>query len=176
VVVFTLLVPDCFLTKTLVPLNYSVITAFTIELPLAAYPNAPNKAVHCPIRGILTTTGYMMADADGVDNRHSLWITGGTMAPNDTVHDAKAWKILFGATPARTMGAAAKLLAVKWLLGAVVDDTMDADTGCMEYSFTRPIGGHGKAYMDTLYTDDSLRIVRGHRGTIFVFSKMPEKK
>ena len=145
----------------------------SIEPALAAYPNAPNKSVHRPIRGLLTTTGYMMADADS-SGRHSLWITGGTMEPNSAPQDVEAWKALFGNTPARSMGAAAKLLAIKFLLGAVVDDTMDADTGLMEYRFSRPVGGIGKAYTDTLYTDDSLRIVRGHRGTVFVFSKQPE--
>ena len=157
----------------------SIITAFTIETSLAAYPDAPNKAVHQPIRGLLTTMGYMMTDtkeSEVICNRNSLWITGGTMAPNNTPKDVSAWKALFGSVPPRTMGANAKLLAMKWLLGAVVDDSMDELTGNLQYSFTKPIGGHGKAYSDTLYADHSLRIIRGHRGTLFVFSKQPDYK
>jgi PAP_fibrillin len=146
-------------------------------LSLAAYPDAPNKAVHQPIRGLLTTIGFMMTDSANPDvqsSRNSLWITGGTMVPNNTPSDVAAWKGLFGSVPPRTMGANAKLLAMKWLLGAVVDDSMDATTGSLQYNFTKPIGGHGKAYFDTLYADSSLRIVRGHRGTLFVFSKQPD--
>jgi hypothetical protein len=159
---------------------YSIITAFTIEPSLAAYPDAPNKAVHRPIRGLLTTTGYMMTDSSDPDvhcnQRNTLWITGGTMEPNDTPHDTSAWKTLFGNNPPRTMGANAKLLAMKWLLGAVVDDIMDPMTGMLQYSFNKPVGGQGKAYSDTLYADASLRIIRGHRGTLFVFSKQPDYK
>lgn len=96
------------------------------------------------------------------------------MMPNDCEQDVTAWKKFFGTAPARSLGVSAKLLALKWLMGAVVKDGMDPDTGCLEYTFTRPIGGHGKAYTDTLYADDSLRILRGHRGTYFVFSKVPD--
>jgi hypothetical protein len=135
--------------------------------------------VHRPIRGILTTLGYMMTDFSDPElqnKRNSLWITGGTMVPNDTPSDVAAWKALFGTVPPRTMGANAKLLAMKWLLGAIIDDCMDATTGSLKYQFSKPIGGHGKAYSDTLYADSSLRIVRGHRGTLFVFSKQPDYK
>jgi hypothetical protein len=158
---------------------YSIITAFTIEPCLAAYPDSPNQKIHKPIRALLTTMGYMMTDTSDPelhDKRNTIWITGGTIEPNDTPHDITAWKTLFGNVPPRTMGANAKLLAMKWLLGAVVDDTMDPSTGILQYNFTKPIGGHGKAYSDTIYVDSSLRIIRGHRGTLFVFSKQPDYK
>jgi hypothetical protein len=116
------------------------------------------------------------SDPEGQDKRNTLWITGGSMEPNDTPHDVSAWKALFGNAPPRNMGGNAKLLAMKWLLGAVVDDTMDPITGLFQYNFTKPIGGQSKAYADTLYVDSSLRIIRGHRGTVFVFSKQPDYK
>ena len=61
-------------------------------------------------------------------------------------------------------------------MGATLPEGMDVNNGSMDYSFTRPIGGHGMAYMDVIYLDKTLRIVRGHRGTIFVFSRLRPNK
>ena len=56
-------------------------------------------------------------------------------------------------------------------MGATIPTEMNPD-GSLEYEFTRPLGGHGVAYVDVLYLDNSLRVVRGHRGTFFVFSRL----
>eukprot|EP00522_Entomoneis_paludosa_P017925 CAMPEP_0172440088 /NCGR_PEP_ID=MMETSP1065-20121228/855_1 /TAXON_ID=265537 /ORGANISM="Amphiprora paludosa, Strain CCMP125" /LENGTH=677 /DNA_ID=CAMNT_0013188869 /DNA_START=212 /DNA_END=2245 /DNA_ORIENTATION=- len=155
--------------------SYNIITAFTIEPSLAAWPDAPNKDVRRPIRGLMTSTGYTLPDPEN-PNRHSVWITGGRIEPNDDPVDRREWKRQFAKNPPKHgLGEQAKLLAVKLLMGATVPNKMEED-GSMEYSFQRPLGGHGLAYVDTLYVDDSLRIVQGHRGTIFVFSKLPEGK
>ena len=148
----------------------SIVTALTIEPHLAAWPNAPNKDVRRPIKGIMTTAGYILPDPEN-PNRNSVWITGGRIEPNDDPIDQQEWKRQFGKNPPKHgFGEHAKLLAVKLLMGATIPDHMAAD-GIMEYTFQRPFGGHGLAYIDTLYVDESLRIVKGHRGTIFVFFK-----
>lgn len=154
--------------------TYHIVTAFTIEAAhgLAAFPNAPNKDVVRPIKGIMTTYGYSLPDPESAD-RHSIWFTGGSMEPNRDPTDVAGWKKLFTLHPPKhTFGEKAKLLAVKLLMGATVPEGMD-ENGRMEFSFTRPLGGHGKAYVDVIYLDDTLRIVRGHRGTIMVFSRLP---
>jgi hypothetical protein len=154
--------------------TYHIITAFTIEPghELAAYPNAPNKDVFRSIKGIMTTYGYSLPDPKTAD-RHSIWFTGGSMEPNSDPADVVRWKKLFTLHPPKhTFGEKAKLLAVKLLMGATVPDGMD-ENGRMEFVFTRPLGGHGMAYVDVVYLDDTLRIVRGHRGTIMVFSRLP---
>lgn len=147
------------------------MSAFSIESPQAAHPNAPNKDVRRPIRGIMTTTGYTIRDP-ATPNRQSVWITGGKIEPNDDVTDQSEWLRLFTMHPP-THGFAekAKLLAVKILMGAELPKNMSED-GSMSYTFTRPLGGHSMAYVDTLFVDESLRIVRGHRGTVFVFSRL----
>lgn len=121
----------------------------------------------------MTTFGYMIPDPE-VEGRNSVWITGGRIEPNATEEDVRLWKELFpeGIRPPHEFAAAARILAVKWLMGAEISDTADPITGAFEYKFTRPLGGHGMAYIDTLYMDESLRIVRGHRGTIFCFARM----
>jgi hypothetical protein len=121
----------------------------------------------------MTTYGYTLPDPKS-SKRQSVWITGGKIEPNDDIADQMEWKKLFEAHPPNhAFSEKAKLLAVKLLMGATIPDTMDATTGSMEYTFTRPLGGHGMAFVDTLYCDESLRIVKGHRGTIFVFTRMP---
>jgi hypothetical protein len=157
---------SCFFTL------YSIVTAFTIE-PNLPEQSTPNKDVHRPIKGIMTTYGYTLPDPTD-DSRQSVWITGGKIGPNDDPIDQAAWKTLFTEHPPhKSFGEQAKFLAVKLLMGATMAGHME-DNGSMGYTFTRPIGGHGMAYVDTLYLDESLRIVQGHRGTIFVFSKLLE--
>lgn len=149
------------------------MAAFTIEPPLAAYPQAPNKDVRRPIRAIMTVNGYTLGDPRE-PNRHSVWITGGCIEPNDDAVDEREWKRLFQMHPPKHgFGEKAKLLAVKMLMGATIPEAMKED-GSMNYEFTRPLGGHGMAYVDTIYADKSFRIVRGHRGTLFVFSRQDQ--
>lgn len=124
----------------------------------------------------MTTYGYTLQDPND-KTRRSVWITGGKIEPNNDVDDDKQWKEFFTKNPPKYgFGQKAKLLAVKLLMGATVPESMDQETGMMEYTFTRPIGGHGMAYVDTLYCDSTLRIVKGHRGTVFVFTRMSDKK
>jgi hypothetical protein len=166
--------------------RHSIITAFTIEptnLTTSTKTNksskdnknnkTPQRIVRRPIRCTMTTSGYMIPDPN-VEGRDSVWITGGRMEPNATPEDTERWNELFpdGIRPPHEWAAAARLLAVKWLMGAELSDVADATTGAFSYQFTRPLGGHGLAYIDTLYMDASLRIVRGHRGTIFCFARV----
>lgn len=82
------------------------------------------------------------------------------------------WKKAFGrGTLKRHFQEKARVLAAKLLLGAVVPTEMEED-GSMEFTLKRPIGGHGKAYVDVLYLDDNLRIVQGNRGSIFVMTRV----
>ena len=154
--------------------TYHVVTAFTIESSMAAYPTAPNKDVIRPIKGIMTTYGYSLPDPN-TPNRHSIWFTGGRIEPNNDVSDVLRWKKFFTIHPPKhSFGEKAKLLAVKLLMGATIPEEINPEDGSMNYVFTRPLGGHGMAYVDVIYLDDSLRIVRGHRGTTFVFSRVPD--
>lgn len=153
--------------------TYHIVTAFTIEpgYALQAFPDAPNKDVKRPIKGIMTTYGYSLPDPN-VPNRHSIWFTGGKLQPNNDPADIKAWLDLFTLHPPKhTFGEKAKLLAVKLLMGATVPDGMDK-SGMMNFAFTRPIGGHGVAYVDVIYMDGTVRVVRGHRGTTMAFSRL----
>lgn len=154
--------------------TYNIVSAFTIESSPAAFPNAPNKNVRRPIKGIMTTFGYVLPDPQ-VPNRLSIWFTGGQIRPNNDVNDQREWKRLFAhsQTGSRTMGEKVRCLAANLLMGAQVPTEMKED-GTMEYTFTRPLGGHGVAYMDVIYLDSSLRVCRGHRGTLFVFARIPD--
>jgi hypothetical protein len=157
--------------------TYNIVTAFTIE-PNDSYADAPsNQNIHhVGIKGIMTTRGYTLEDPKE-PHRSSVWITGGTIQPNDTPYDKSAWLDQFTRhPPTKSFGERWKptVLAVKLLMGAHMCEGMNAQDGSMEYTFERPIGGHNMAYVDTVYLDETLRVVRGHRGTIFVFSKLAD--
>jgi len=56
----------------------------------------------------------------------------------------------------------AKRLAFQWLLGATLHES----------SFTVCTGGPGRAHVDVLYQDATLKIARGHKGTLFCHTKV----
>jgi hypothetical protein len=75
------------------------------------------------------------------------------------------------------LGELARVLAAKVLLGATVRSP-DAepegdDDGSASYQLKRPIGGHGQVFCDVLYSDDDLRVMRGHHGTVYVHRRVP---
>jgi hypothetical protein len=161
----------------------SIVVAFTIEpnqtrIGRQLLPQEEAKqdefVIDRPIRGIMTNYGYVLPDPQ-VPNRLSIWFTGGTLEVNDEENDLEEWKRIFdeSAAPRRDMKAFARLLAAKVLLGAEASDGIEPD-GSMCYTLRRPIGGHSSAFCDVLYLDDSLRIFRGHHGSLYVFSKVIE--
>mmetsp|Transcript_21329 Transcript_21329/g.44825 ORF Transcript_21329/g.44825 Transcript_21329/m.44825 type:complete len:679 (-) Transcript_21329:159-2195(-) len=177
--------------------TYNIVTAFTIEPYSPQFGHdSPNKLVMSPIRGILTTEGFALPDPNKPD-RLSVWFSGGKIEcgePKDS-HEFEVWKYIFGscnagASPSsgrrpspserllskrRTFREGAFVLAAKLMLGASgFNDGMDENTGEMKYSFSRPIGGHGKTYVDILHLDDNVRVMRGHAGTIYAFSRIGE--
>ena len=134
--------------------------------------SSPNRKVYKSLRGIITTYGYVLPDPK-TPNRLSIWFSGGKIEANeDDNQDLDEWKKAFGGGSFhRHLHEKARLLAAKLLLGAEVPEKME-DDGSMSFSLNRPIGGHGTAYVDVLYLDDTLRIVQGHRGSLFVFSRI----
>mmetsp|Transcript_5559 Transcript_5559/g.13341 ORF Transcript_5559/g.13341 Transcript_5559/m.13341 type:complete len:344 (-) Transcript_5559:882-1913(-) len=171
--------------------TYNIVTAFSIEPDYDGMlgENSPNATVSRPIRGIMTTYGYILPDPS-TPNRLSVWFTGGTVEVDDE-DDADEWKRIFGGdTTGTAAGAAAdagpmapprpgpslseraKMLAAKLLLGASVPHGME-DDGSMSFQLKRPVGGHGSTYVDTIYLDDTLRIMQGHHGSLYVMARVP---
>ncbi|KAL7537027.1 hypothetical protein ACHAXR_011885 [Thalassiosira sp. AJA248-18] len=70
----------------------------------------------------------------------------------------------------KTLGERARAMAAKLLLGADVPNKMEED-GHMEYTLHRPVGGHAKVYVDVLYLDEDILIMRGHHGTIYAMAR-----
>ena len=170
--------------------TYNIVTAFSIEPASPLFgDHSPNATVTRPIRGIMTTYGYILPDPS-TSNRLSVWFTGGTVEVDDE-GDADEWKRIFGGNSAAAAAAAAanagpmapprpgpslseraKMLAAKLLLGASVPHGMEED-GSMSFNLKRPVGGHGSTYVDTIYLDDTLRIMQGHHGSLFVMARVP---
>lgn len=112
-----------------------------------------------------------------VANRLTVWFTGGSLEVEDEEKDLDEWKELFDKQmlPRRSTIQSARILAARIFAGADVSESMSED-GTMEYSLNRPIGGHGKAFIDVIYADRTMRILRGHHGSSFVFTKVPDAK
>lgn len=125
----------------------------------------------------MTTYGYTLPDPNHSD-RYSVWFTGGKVECGEPKSSSKfrVWKKIFGCQqPARTFREGMMTTAAKLLMGASgYNDGMDKETGTMKYSFSRPMSGHGKAYVDICHLDAQNRVMRGHAGTIYVFARMGE--
>ena len=158
----------------------SIVVAITIEAKqdrkgsFQEAAEGSHYVVPKPIRGILTNQGYAVPDPR-VPNRLSIWFCGGTLEVQDEPQDLNEWKRIFDTSfaPQRNLCEYANVLAAKLLLGALVPDEMEAD-GKMSFVLKRPIGGHGSAYCDIVYMDDDLRIMRGHNGSVYVCTRVPE--
>ena len=131
----------------------------------------------------MTNYGYALPDPTHPD-RKSIWFTGGTIEPAED-NRLDEWQKIFAAksddeatgdgddddtSKKHKEAEKARKLASKILLG-IVHEPMD-DQGIVGYHLLRPIGGHGSAYVDVVYIDDDLRIMRGHSGSIYVLKKV----
>eukprot|EP00978_Attheya_sp_CCMP212_P030992 scaffold115776_cov53-Attheya_sp.AAC.2 len=132
-----------------------------------------NPGLICrPIQDIMTNYGYALPDPN-VPNRLSIWFTGGTLEVNDHQRDLIEWKRIFNmrSAPKRNLKEWATDLAARVLIGAHVPDKMQ-DDGTMSYTIKRPIGSHGLAFCDVLYMDDTLRIMKDHNNTLYIFARI----
>lgn len=177
--------------------------AFTIEANQTRSGATADEADHNPggeyvvrkpIRALLTNHGYCVPDPE-TPNRLSVWFSGGALElheddGSDEVQGSstsdsessggrpssslKAWRELFDPSkaPSRDLRQFARVLAARVLLGAHLSDTM-TDDGTLSYTLHRPIGGHGQVFVDVIYGDADFRVVRGHHGCVYVFSKVP---
>jgi hypothetical protein len=130
--------------------------------------------VRRPLRCLITSHGYCLPDPT-TPNRLSVWFTGGSLALEDGSEDqSEEWKKLFdlASAPRRDLSELARVLAARIFVGAQLPEGMDED-GKMKYTLRRPIGGHGHVFLDVMYADESLRILKGQRGSIFVNAKIP---
>lgn len=160
--------------------RYDIVTAFTIEPENPASEEDShgsmthsNKGITRPIKGIMTTHGYVLPDPV-IKNRLSIWFTGGSLEVNDDDVDLQEWARIFTPSnlPKRQLKQRAKLFAARALMGATPAGAMQSD-GSISYEFKRPLGGHGSTYIDVLYIDDTLRVAEGNRGGLYVFVRIP---
>ena len=153
-------------------LQNSIIVSFTIKDTNATEEDGSEPKE--PLRGIMTNYGYSLPDPNHPD-RKSVWFTGGTIEPADDSR-LDEWKKIFSFKTVETdtdggnctdnEAEKARTLASKILLG-IVHEPIDSQ-GVVGYHLNRPIGGHGSTYVELVYMDDELRIMRGHSGSVYV--------
>lgn len=154
--------------------SYDIVVALTIEpgqllADKEVVPSPPRR-----LRAMHIVNGYFLPDPN-TPNRLTVWFTGGKLSPAGPPRTDDAgeygtlddWFALFGAEHKRTWRESFSVMGAKLLFGAELPDGMEAD-GSMSYMLHRPHGGHGKAYVDILYVDDALLIVKGNSGTLHV--------
>jgi len=177
--------------------SYDIAVSMTIEPPSTVGQPEP-QGIQSPttrMRAVMSVKGYVLPDPN-TPNRLTVWFIGGKLSParlasgdgGDTDDEDETvceethtgedgyggfgdWTALFAKGKWRkTLAERARAMAAKLLLGADVPNKMEED-GHMEYSLHRPVGGHGKVYVDVLYLDEDILIMRGHHGTIYAMSR-----
>ena len=84
-----------------------------------SFTNIPNNRTSGGPRAIMTVNGYTLDDRQE-PNRHFIWITGGSIEPNNLL-DEREWKHLFRMHPPKHgLAEKAKLLTVKLLMDATI--------------------------------------------------------
>jgi hypothetical protein len=168
--------------------TYNIVTPFTIEpywkleLGGKADDSSPNQEIPWPIRGVMTTYGFMLPYPKQ-DHRFSVWFTGGSLEVASDGDDDKSqidkWFQIFNDkknnnnhnNTKRSMLESGKLVAAKILMGASTndDDQLDPNTGKLSYTLTKPKASH----IDLIYLDQKLQILRGSSGTVYVHVRIP---
>ena len=136
------------------------------------------------LRALNVTQGYMLPDPT-TPNRLTVWFTGGRLAPapppkgknlayrssESDFGSLEDWHVLFNDTShRRSWDESFRVMGAKIFCGASLQDEMSPD-GTMRYTLHRPAGGHGKAYVDVLYLDDHLLILKSSKGLLHVMVK-----
>jgi hypothetical protein len=155
----------------------SIVTAFTIEQASPdTDPKSPNYDIDGPIQAVMTTTGYIIPNPHK-SNRVSIWFSGGSieLAGNRNPEDTKRWNSVFdhNKMPKRAFSERSKLFVAGMIMGASAGDRLNAE-GKMTYALKRPIGGHDTAFVEVIYLDATIRIVRANTGVVYVFARVPE--
>lgn len=119
----------------------------------------------------MTTYGYSLPDPE-MPSRLSTWFRGGTIEVWDEEQDMEAWCNIFGNLPKRQLQEKAQLFSRRVKTGVCPASTMEPD-GKLSFTLSKPVGGHGFAYADVLYLDETLRILRGNYGTVYVGARIP---
>lgn len=162
--------------------SYDIAIAMTVEPGQFASPYEVVVSPPCRLKAMQIIHGYFLPDTE-TPNRLSVWFTGGELTPVDPTPEEpgaaatvdseerygsrKEWIEYFGAEHKRTWGETLSVMGAKLFLGAELPEEMDPN-GTMTYTLHRPYGGHGKAYADVLYVDDSVLITRGNSHTVHV--------
>lgn len=132
-----------------------------------------------PLKALNVTKGYMLPDPD-TPNRLTVFFTGGELShvspdkkeDQEKYGNLEDWKALFGGDHKRTWGESFRVMGAKLLLGAELLDGTDQN-GTMRYNLHRPIGGHGRAYVDVRTPCDCAICWSGFDlMDIFVFTRM----
>lgn len=176
-------ITDCFLLLVSCCCRFfkknSIVVALTIYPDQDNQNNGKDSILKRPIPALLTNHGYCIPDPNE-PNRLTIWFTGGSLECQNDNDDLLEWKQLFYNNKNqsyRTITEYAKILAAKFLLGATIHDTIHDETdNIMSYHLKYPIGGHGRVFIDVLYADDTIRIVKGHNDSIFVFNRVPDSE
>jgi hypothetical protein len=151
--------------------TYDLITAFTIEPRDATHDASANSNVTRPIKALMTTYGYALPDPNQ-SNRLSTWFRGGTIEVWDEELDMEAWRNVFGDLPTPPPKEKATVFRHKMKTGVCPANSMEVD-GKLSYTLEKPFGGHGHAYADVIYLDETLRILRGNYGSLYVSARVP---
>ena len=167
--------------------NYSIAVSMTIEPPSLVGQPEPKTTPYPTkrMRAVMSVKGYILPDPE-TKNRLTVWFTGGRLDPaklsrsdgdetddeeENTISEGneyggfKEWEAIFGKGKWRkALSERARVMALKVLLGVDVPNKME-DDGHMEYHMNRPVGGHGKAYIDVSY----LRFQSVHGTLLFIY-------
>lgn len=120
------------------------------------------------IPATLLTRGFCMIDARFPDHL-SIWFSSGSLLRDQSV-SVDVWQNVFEdcSSTAMKLQSRAEMIARRVFLGA---ESHTDEEGNQHFKLHRPIGGFNKVFVDTIYADDSLRILRGNHGSILVFER-----
>lgn len=156
--------------KTTKRRRYDIVASIILE----PQDLGPDFQICRPIHGLLTTQGHCVEDPHQ-QNRLTVSFTGGLLELQDT-QDLEVWRQIFQPNSSVGLGkTTADIIAERFLIGA--ESKPMQENGTIQYTMKNPIGGeHGQVFVDILFLDHSLRVLRGNHGSLFVSVRVPEEE
>lgn len=122
--------------------------------------HSPNRLVLRPVRALLSIRGYLVPHPEQ-PNRLLAWFSQGAFEVNDEDRDQQTWRHIVERTISRS----------NFQPNAPTRLQLEAD-GKLSFQIPRN-DSMDSMYLDVLYLDETIRVLRGNRGTIYVMARVP---
>ncbi|GKY90791.1 hypothetical protein MPSEU_000051900 [Mayamaea pseudoterrestris] len=156
----------CILRSSDIVSAVTIIPGLSLPQGCVSLVHSPNRLVLRPMRALLSIRGYLVAHPEQ-KNRLLAWFSHGSFEVSDDDRDQQTWRHILE----RTMSSVLYPERQQQRQSPQQQLRLEADG---KLSFQMPPDYNEELmYVDVLYLDETIRVLQGGRGTIYVMARVP---